>query len=140
MRTFKVTYQLQRAVLVYLVRNRIDKKEKEQLQIMFEQLDNDKDGDITLKEFVLNFKTKFNISVVESEMVRIIRSIDITGERTISFTEFLIGASNKQNLLCEANLAQSFCFIDKDQDQFITRNDLPAKFIWSLTLVTTFDV
>jgi Ca2+-binding EF-hand superfamily protein len=39
----------------------IDKREKENLQILFESFDENMDGEITLKEFVGNFKSKYNI-------------------------------------------------------------------------------
>eukprot|EP00347_Sterkiella_histriomuscorum_P003644 403363499 len=117
-------YHFQKAVLAYMVRAVIDKKEKDNLQIMFEALDDNKDGEINLKEFVTNFKSKFNINVSDSEMAKIIRQIDLNGDREISFTEFLVGASNKQNLLTEFNLQLTFAWIDINKDQFITRDDL----------------
>lgn len=39
-----------------MVKTLVDKKEKDNLQILFEALDDNKDGDISLKEFVGNFK------------------------------------------------------------------------------------
>jgi len=71
---------------------------------MFETLDDNKDGEINLKEFLVNFKSKFNINVPEADMVKVIRQIDLNGDREVSFTEFMLGASNKQSLLCDANL------------------------------------
>ena len=56
-----------------MVKTVIDKKEKDNLQIMFEALDEDMDGEINLKEFVTNFKNKFNITVADGEMARVIR-------------------------------------------------------------------
>lgn len=37
-------------------------------------------------------------------MAKIIRQVDLNGDREVSFTEFLIGASNKLALLTENNL------------------------------------
>ncbi|CDW88817.1 protein kinase domain containing protein [Stylonychia lemnae] len=117
-------YQFQKAVLAFMVKTVIDKKEKDNLQIMFETLDDNKDGEINLKEFLVNFKSKFNINVLEADMTKVIRQIDLNGDREVSFTEFLMGACNKQSLLCEGNLQSIFAWIDMDKNGFITRDDL----------------
>jgi Ca2+-binding EF-hand superfamily protein len=62
-------------------------------------LDTDRDGEITLKEFVNNFRDKFSVQITELEMAKIIRKIDVNGDRAISFTEFVIAACNKATLL-----------------------------------------
>lgn len=90
--------------MVYITKTLLDRKEKDNLQILFEILDENRDGDVTLREFVTNFRDKFDVVVTEQEMAKIIRRIDVNGDRDISFTEFLIAACNKNNLLTEANL------------------------------------
>ena len=117
-------YQFQKAVMAYMVKSVIDKREKDNLQILFEALDENKDGEINLKEMVAGFKQKFNISVSEVDVAKIIRQIDFNGDREIQFSEFLIGASNKYTLLNENNLSNTFAWIDVDKDGFITREDL----------------
>ena len=82
------------------------------------------DGEINLKEFVNNFKSKFNITVPDGEMARVIRQIDLKGDREVTFTEFTMGACNKYTLLTEANLMIVFSWIDVNKDGFITREDL----------------
>ena len=61
MKNLKLGYAFQKAVLSHMSKTLIDKKEKDNLQILFEALDENKDGEITLKEFVHNFKMKFNV-------------------------------------------------------------------------------
>ena len=107
-----------------MVKTVIDKKEKDNLQILFEALDDNMDGEINLKEFVGNFKAKFNINVQDGEIARVIRQIDLKGDREVTFTEFTMGACNKYSLLTEANLKSTFSWIDADKDSFITRDDL----------------
>jgi Ca2+-binding EF-hand superfamily protein len=102
----------------------IDKKEKDNLQVLFECLDENKDGEITLKEFIANYKSKFNINLIEGEMAKIIKQIDMNNDRNISFTEFLVGACNKVSLLTDHNLKSTFSCIDYDKDGIITREDL----------------
>ncbi len=102
----------------------LDKKEKDNLQILFESIDENKDGEVNLREFISNYKSKFNIIITDAEMAKIIRQVDLNGDREISFTEFVMGASNKYTLLSESNLNNTFAWIDMDKDGFITRDDL----------------
>jgi calcium-dependent protein kinase len=57
-------------------------------------------------------------------MAKLMRQIDMNGDREISFTEFLMGACNKISLLSELNLKIAFACIDADKNGFITRDDL----------------
>ena len=74
------------------------------------------------------FKVKYNLLITEPEMNKIMKDVNLVNPKTISFTEFLIAACSKNNLLTEANLKQVFNFIDDDGDQFINREDF-KKFI-----------
>lgn len=43
---------MQRAALIYMISNCISKKEKETLKMIFDALDEEKDGEIEVEEFV----------------------------------------------------------------------------------------
>lgn len=51
----------------------IDKKEKDNLKMIFDALDDEKDGEIELKEFIVQFKEKFDISIKIKEMEEIMK-------------------------------------------------------------------
>lgn len=53
MKSFRLGYLLQRLALVTMVNMSISKKEKEYLKMIFDALDDEKDGEIELKEFVV---------------------------------------------------------------------------------------
>lgn len=64
------------------------------------------------------------MQVNEGEISRIIRNVDLTDNcKSITFTEFLMAACNKNVLLNEFNLRCAFTYIDYDNDQFISRED-----------------
>ena len=54
MKSFMIGYQLQRAAIMHMIATGyIDKKEKNNLKMIFDALDDEKDGEIELKEFVI---------------------------------------------------------------------------------------
>ena len=77
MKSFKIGYQLQRAALIHMARTNIEKKEKDRLKQIFDAIDEDKDGEIELEEFVLQLGSKFDLDVKIEEMEKIMMQIDL---------------------------------------------------------------
>ena len=48
-----ITFELQRAALMHMIKTDIQKIEKDNLKMIFDALDDEKDGEIELKEFVI---------------------------------------------------------------------------------------
>ena len=53
MRSFIIGFQLQRAALMHMAKTCILKQEKDQLKMIFDALDEEKDGEIELDEFLV---------------------------------------------------------------------------------------
>lgn len=68
MRSFRCGFELQRAALMWMAPNQISEDEKENLRMIFDALDEEKDGEIELEEFLIQLKDKFDISVKKNEM------------------------------------------------------------------------
>lgn len=60
---------------------------------------------------------------MDGELSKVFKMVNLNGDKTITFTEFVMAASNKQVLLSEANILSAFEFIDYDKDEFISRED-----------------
>lgn len=84
--------------------------------MVFDSLDDKKEGELEPQEFMKAFKHKYNLLITEPEMNKILKDVNLINTKTISFTEFLIAACNKNNLLSEANLKIVFKYIDDDGD------------------------
>jgi calcium-dependent protein kinase len=56
------------------------------------------------------------------------KSLDIDGNGTVDFTEFITAAIDKVALLNKENLKAAFDLIDNDKSGFITINELKAAF------------
>ena len=59
-------------------------------------------------------------------MIRIGKQVDVTGEGSITITEFILGACNKTALLTDANLKQVYAFMDISGKNFVTRLELKS--------------
>jgi len=59
--------------LIHMAKTQIQKKEKDQLKMIFDALDEEKDGEIELKEFVIQLNEKFDIFVTVNEMEQIMK-------------------------------------------------------------------
>ena len=58
---------------MHMAKTSIAKKEKDNLKMIFDALDEEKDGEIELKEFVIQLHEKFDISVTVSMMEMIMK-------------------------------------------------------------------
>ena len=92
--------------------------------MIFDALDDEKDGEIELKEFVIQLNEKFDIQVKIPEMEQILKNCDLDYDGKIQFTEFLIAACNKRALLTSHNIEMCFNFLDADGDGSLSRDDL----------------
>jgi hypothetical protein len=61
MKMFRVGYHLQKIALLHMTSLAITKKEKEYLRMIYDALDEEKDGELELKEFVIQLNEKFDI-------------------------------------------------------------------------------
>ena len=109
---------------MHMIKTDIQKIEKDNLKMIFDALDDEKDGEIELKEFVIQLKEKFDISVKIVEMEAIMKQIDLDYDGQVQFSEFLIAACNKRTLFADANVEKCFKFIDADGDGEISLDDM----------------
>ncbi len=93
---------------------------------MFHSLDDEKDGELEIKELVVQLKEKFDITIRLSDMEQIIRHVDLDFDGKVQFTEFLIAGCNKRALFTQHNIEKCFRVldIDEDEDEEISCNDL----------------
>ena len=92
--------------------------------MIFDALDEEKDGEIELKEFVIQLNEKFDIRVTVKEMEAIMKQIDLDYDGKVQFSEFIVAACDKVELFSQKNIEECFNHIDADGDGEITREDL----------------
>ena len=69
-----------------------------------ERGDDEKDGEVELKELVIQLKEKFDITTKVSEMKQVIEQVDLDFDGKVQFTEFLLACCNKKALLTQHNI------------------------------------
>ena len=62
---------------MHMSKTDINSKEKENLKMIFDALDDEKDGELELEEFVIQLNEKFDIKVQVKEMEQIMKQIDL---------------------------------------------------------------
>ena len=72
--------------------------------MIFDALDEEKDGEIELKELVIQLHKKFEIKFPLHEMKEVMKQCDLNYDGVIQFTEFLVATCNKRILFSEMNL------------------------------------
>lgn len=123
LRQFQGASKLKKAILSYLATRVTEKEIKENIK-MFNQIDKNHDGYITLKELKAgladsNDKTK-------EEIETIMMSVDTDNNGAINFNEFIAATLDISIYKDYANLENAFKFFDKDHDGEIDEKELKS--------------
>ncbi|KAF8024496.1 hypothetical protein BT93_F1618 [Corymbia citriodora subsp. variegata] len=102
----------------------LTKQQIDEFQEAFCLLDKDGDGCITIKELATAIKS-LDLNPTEEELQSMINEVDTNGSGTIEFGEFLnLMARKIKETETEEELKEAFKVIDKDQDGYISPNEL----------------
>ncbi|KAG8649749.1 calmodulin-like protein 11 isoform X2 [Manihot esculenta] len=95
-----------------------------EFQEAFCLLDKDGDGRITFDELATAIKS-LELNPTEEELQRMINEVDVNGNGTIEFGEFLnLMARKMKESDAEEELKEAFKVFDKDRDGYISPNEL----------------
>jgi calcium-dependent protein kinase len=108
---YKNTNKLKKAVLVFIA-SRLNESDIKNLKEIFNTLDKNKDGTLTIDE------VREGISKIENgkelDFEAILKSIDTDGSGAINYTEFLAATMDQKVYLKEERLYEAFRAFDKD--------------------------
>jgi calcium-dependent protein kinase len=126
LRAFSCERQLQKAVLTYITTQLCTAQEKEDMRNLFRKFDIDHNGTLTREELLTGFKLIYSESDsdIEAHVDRMMQEADLDGSGRIDYTEFIIAASHKRNLLSRERLQVAFATFDKDNSGLITASEL----------------
>ncbi|KAH9687926.1 calmodulin-like protein 11 [Citrus sinensis] len=95
-----------------------------EFQEAFSMLDKDGDGCITFEELASAIKS-LDQNPTEEELRNMINEVDLDGNGTIEFLEFLkLMATKMKENEAQEELKEAFKVFDKDQDGYISPNEL----------------
>ena len=120
MKQFQSASKLKKAILSYLASRVSEEEIKENIK-MFNQIDKNHDGYITMKELQKGLIGK---DKDPKEIETIMRSVDTDGNGAINFNEFIAATLDASIYKDYEKLEKAFNFFDKDRDGEIDENEL----------------
>lgn len=116
MKEFNSNIGLQKAILTYFATHSIPEKEEIRIRELFNSLDIDKDGNLSLEDLQKGYEEIFGegkSKIAKQEAEKIIRNLDLNKNGMIDYTEFIVANLKIGNYLNEAKLKEAFDFYDK---------------------------
>ncbi|TVU14899.1 hypothetical protein EJB05_38396 [Eragrostis curvula] len=122
MKQFKAMNKLKQLALKVIAEN-LSPEEIKGLKQMFNNMDTDKSGTITVEELKDGLR-KLGSKISEAEVQKLMEAVDVDKSGSIDYTEFLTAMMNKHKVEKEEDLLRAFQHFDKDNSGYITRDEL----------------
>ncbi|KAL2895315.1 Calcium-dependent protein kinase 29 [Bienertia sinuspersici] len=122
LKQFKEMNKLKKLALKVMAENLSDEEIKG-LKEMFNNMDSDRSGTITLEELKHGL-ARLGSRLTESEIKQLMEAADVDKSGTIDYMEFITATMHRHRLDKEENLYNTFQYFDKDNSGYITRDEL----------------
>ncbi|KAL1542871.1 Calcium-dependent protein kinase 29 [Salvia divinorum] len=122
MKQFRAMNKLKKVALKVIAENMSEEDIKGMTQ-MFNNIDTDQSGTITYDELRTGL-TKLGSRLNEAEIRQLMEAADVDKSGTIDYVEFITATMHRHRLDKEENLYKAFQYFDKDNNGFITRDEL----------------
>ena len=124
MKKFHAERKLQQAALTFIVNHLMSKEEKNELLELFQAFDKNGDGVLSKEEIYEGYKSILGEIEASKEVERIMSDVDIDKSGTIDYNEFILAATNRQNILNKEKLEATFKMFDKDGSGSISADEI----------------
>lgn len=118
-KNFKFHNKLQRGIFYYFINNMITNEEHERLSKAFKLLDSDRDGELSVEEFIGGMQ-RLDPGLALKEIKEKFMLIDSDKSGRISYMEFVAGAFKKEEFLNGQRLHRLFKVIDLDDNNKVS--------------------
>ncbi|GAB2210464.1 hypothetical protein Droror1_Dr00015730 [Drosera rotundifolia] len=122
MKQFKAMNKLKKVALKVMAEN-LAEEEIIGLKEMFNNIDTDRSGTITLEELKTGL-ARLGSKISEGEIKQLMDAADVDKSGMIDYIEFITATMHRHRLEKEDNLFKAFQFFDKDNSGYITRDKL----------------
>lgn len=120
LKSYKNTNKLKKAVLTFIA-SRLRDADVQNLKDIFNTLDLNKDGTLTLDEMKEGIE-KLKKDHIDIDIEGIFKSIDTDHSWKIDYTEFLAASMDQKLYLREERLSEAFLMLDRDSSDIKGRN------------------
>ncbi|KAL0738275.1 hypothetical protein Bca4012_014485 [Brassica carinata] len=101
----------------------LSSQEVEDIKEMFNKMDTDKDGIVTIEELKAGLRD-FGTQLAESEVQMLIEAVDTKGKGTLDYGEFVAVSLHLQKVANDEHLRKAFSYFDKDGNGYILSQEL----------------
>ncbi|KAK7280782.1 hypothetical protein RJT34_25849 [Clitoria ternatea] len=122
MKQFKTMNNMKKLALKVIAES-LSEEESKGLKHMFNNMDTDRSGAITFEELKSGLST-LGSPLSESEIRQLMDAADINKNGTIDYCEFITATMDRYKLEKEGNLFEAFQYFDKDNNGYVTRDEL----------------
>lgn len=122
MKQFRAMNKLKKLALKVMAEN-LSEEEIKGLQQMFNNIDTDRSGTITLEELKTGL-SRLGSKLTESEITQLMDAADVDQNGSIDYIEFITATMHRHRLDKEENLYKAFQYFDRDGSGYITREEL----------------
>ncbi|XP_010547697.1 PREDICTED: calcium-dependent protein kinase 3-like isoform X2 [Tarenaya hassleriana] len=119
MKTFQATNKLKRVALM-VIAEKLSEEELKHLKKIFESLDSDQSGKISLEEM----KSKLSSTMKEAEIKDLMEAADLDGDGMVDYSEFISGTIDINGIKLEDHFQTAFKYFDHDDSGHITMEEL----------------
>ncbi|XP_065636927.1 calcium-dependent protein kinase 29 isoform X2 [Quercus suber] len=122
MKQFRAMNKMKKLALKVIAEN-LSEEDIKGLKQMFNNMDTDKSGTITLEELKIGL-TRLGSRLSETEIKQLMDAADVDKNGTIDYSEFITATMHRHKLEREEHLYKAFKYFDQDDSGFITREEL----------------
>ncbi|XP_011003085.1 PREDICTED: calcium-dependent protein kinase 29-like isoform X2 [Populus euphratica] len=122
MKQFRAMNKLKKLALKVIAEN-LSEEEIKGLRQMFNNMDTDRSGTITYEELKSGL-SRLGSKLTEVEIKQLMDGADVDNSGTIDYVEFITATMHRHRLEKEENLYKAFQYFDKDNNGYITRDEL----------------
>ena len=121
---FKSDVTLKQATYSFIASQLMSKTERDNLSKVFKAFDKNGDGKLSMEEVKQGYLDHYGRIMSDEEVEEMFRSVDTDNSGFIDYTEFVVAATNQQNLTSQEKLAAAFKMFDKDGSGIITADEI----------------
>jgi calcium-dependent protein kinase len=124
LKKFKAEEKLKQAAMSFIVTQLMTEKDKANLQEIFQAIDTNGDGKLSKQELLDGCMRVFGESMSTEQIDAIFKKVDVDGNGTIDYHEFLLATANEDAIMSTKNLKEAFNYMDKDGSGEITVKEI----------------
>ncbi|CAD8076539.1 unnamed protein product [Paramecium primaurelia] len=126
---FKKLQKIQETCFKDIFNQLATEKEKQELLMVFQQLDTNNDGKLSRQELLMGYQRIMNADQAVEVVDNILSQIDKNNTGMINYTDFLIASIDKQVLLSQQRLHSTFKIFDIDKNGSICLDEFQSIFM-----------